>query len=291
MELSYYPGCTLKTTARNFETTALAVLELFDMQARELPEWYCCGVNFSQVQDNLMLQLAPLRTLMRAKQTGSRQLLTLCAMCYNTLRRAQQFIGEDEARRATINDFMDHEGGDFTGDEVEIIDILTLLKQIGPDKLQARITRPVSLQVAPYYGCLLLRPRTVAIDDPNNPQIMENLLSAVGCQPVAYPFRTDCCASYQIVNEPQIVHSQTKKIVTSAVQHGAELLVVLCPLCHYNLDAVQAEIARAERTFKTVPVLYFTQLLALIFGLPAALNDFGTHRIDPVPTLKAKGLL
>ena len=106
MEISYYPGCTLKANAKNLETTTLPLLELFDIQAKELDEWYCCGVSFSQASDNLMQQLAPIRTLIRAKQSGNKKLLVPCDMCYNTLRRASNFILEDSEKKETIKEFM-----------------------------------------------------------------------------------------------------------------------------------------------------------------------------------------
>lgn len=291
MEIGYYPGCTLKTSARNFERTALAVLELLGIKAVELSEWYCCGVNFSQVQDNLMLQLAPLRTLMKARDSGFTRLLTLCTMCYNTLRRASLFLQADEERQRIINDFMDRGATSYRGDEVTVIELLTLFKEIGISEIGHKIGRSgIDLKVAPYYGCMLLRPREVAVDDASDPTIMEEVLQSVGCQPVAYPMRIECCGSYQIVNEPAVVRQRTRLIVESAWQNGAEVMVVLCPLCHYNLDAVQLEIQRTDSRFQTMPVLYLTQLLALLAGIGEG-NDWSLHSIDPRPILKAKGLL
>src|SRR4030042_6012933 len=106
MEIAYYPGCTLKTTGINFEKTALALLALFDIQAIELSDWYCCGVMYSQAADNLMHQLAPLRTLLKAKETGSDRLLPLCSMCYNTLKQSQLFFQQDRGKREKIKAFL-----------------------------------------------------------------------------------------------------------------------------------------------------------------------------------------
>ncbi|MGC9364873.1 MAG: CoB--CoM heterodisulfide reductase iron-sulfur subunit B family protein [Fidelibacterota bacterium] len=292
MELSYYPGCTLKSNAKNFETSALAVLERLGVSVTELEDWYCCGVCFSQSQDNLMQQVAPVRTLVKAKESGRRQLLALCTMCFNTLKRAIEFIKNDAEKRDTIHQFMDLENTQFYGDEVEVIDILTLIRQIGLDKLKAAIIKKdVNLKVASYYGCMLLRPREIAIDSPDDPVIMEEILAHAGCENVYFPFRTDCCGSYQIVNEPEIVRERARKIVGSAVKNGADLMVTLCPLCYYNLDEVQRDIRKADASFQTVPVLYFTQLLALLMGLKPNLHDFQLHAIDPRLVLKRKGLL
>ena len=154
---------------------------------------------------------------------------------------------------------MDREETEFYGNEVEVIHILTLLKEIGVDEIKKRVTKGTDgLRIAPYYGCMLLRPREVAIDSSEDPGIMEEILESAGCKTVYYPFRTERCGSYQIVNEKDIVKIRTKKIVTSASKNGADLIVLSCPLCHYNLDEVQKEIAEEDETFKTIPILYLS---------------------------------
>lgn len=292
MDIAYYPGCTLKTTGINFEKTALALLEHFDVHAFELEDWYCCGVMPSQTRDNLMHQLAPIRTLIKTKEAESDRLLTLCSMCYNTLKRAQLFIQQDEEKRDVINTFMNREI-DFSGDEVKVIHLLNLLFEIGVEKLKDAVQNQVGgIKFAPYYGCLLTKPKEVAIvENMENPTIMEDVLNAAGCESVYFPFKTECCASFQVVNRRDIVKNRTKTIVRSAVKNGADLIVASCPLCLYNLDAVQKDLHAEDAGFQTLPVLYFTQLLALTYGIDPAINDFSLHHIDPRPLLHEKGLL
>jgi len=292
MDISYYPGCTLKTSAINYEQTSLALLSLFDINPVELKDWVCCGATYSLTTDNLMYQLAPIRTLIRAKESGNKRLLTLCDMCFNTLKRSSQFIIEDEEKRKTINDFMDEEETEYFGDEIEIIHMLSLLKEIGYENiLKMKKKDPDGLKIAAYYGCMLLRPKDIAIDSSENPTLMEDIFTDTGCQIINYPYRTECCGSYQIVNRREIIIDRTKKIISSAVKHGAELLILSCPLCDYNLDAVQKDILKQDESFQTLPVLYFSQLLSLILGIDPGINDFSLHAIDPVPVLKRKGLL
>lgn len=292
MELSYYPGCSLKSAAVNYERTALAVLSLFDIKTVELTDWVCCGSVFSLVSDNLMYQLAPVRVLIRAKETGNKRLLTLCDMCYNTLKRASLFVENDEEKRNKINEFMTYEQTEYHGGEVKVIHMLSLLDEIGPEEIKKRVKKKfANLKVAPYYACQLLRPKEIAIDSPEEPTIMERMFEAVGCEPVYFPFKTECCGSYQIVNQKEIVMDRTKKIVTSAVKNGAEIMVLSCPLCNYNIDAVQKDLKEQQSDFETIPILYFSQLLALILGIDPSLNDFSLHHIDPRAILEKKGLL
>jgi heterodisulfide reductase subunit B2 len=292
MEISYYPGCTLKANAKNLETTTLPLLELFDIQTKELEEWYCCGVSFSQASDNLMQQLAPIRTLIRAKESGNKKLLVPCDMCYNTLKRASNFVLEDSAKRDTIKEFMTLENVHYNGDEIEVTHLLTVLKNFAKGKISDLIKKPAEgLKIAPYYGCMILRPKEIAVDDSNDPTIMEDILKELNVDIVDFPFRNECCTSYQVVNERDIVKERTHQLVSSAAKRGAEMIVLSCPLCNYNLDAVQKDIKKDDASFKTLPVLYLSQLMALMLGLDSRLNDFSLHHIDPKPLLKEKGLI
>ena len=293
LELSYMPGCTLKTKGKNFETTTLKLLELLDVQVEELPDWYCCGTTYSLASDNVMNHLGPIRTLVKAKESGREQLLVLCSMCYNTLRRAQELVRTDEEKRNKVNQFMYDEETDFAGDEVRVVHLLTLLKdEIGFEALKQKLVREAGdLKIAAYYGCMLLRPGEIAVDPvAEHPSILEDLFAACGVECVYFPFRTECCGSYQTVNEKQVVLSRTKAITESAVKNGADLIVTSCPLCHYNLDAYQPKIAESNPGFRSIPVMYISQILALLAGLDGA-QDFGLHVVDPRPVLREKGLI
>jgi len=292
-QISYMPGCTLKTSGKNFETSALKLLERLDVRAEELEEWFCCGTTYSLASDNLMMHLAPIRTLVRAKETGQSELLVLCAMCYNTLRRAQLLVQQDSEKRDKINEFMYTEETAFQGDELKVVHLLSFLRDsVGLDKLrEAMALKESGLKVAPYYGCMLLRPREVSIDaSSETPAVMEDVLETAGVNCVYFPFKTECCGSFQTVNEKAVVESRTKAIAGSAVRNGADAIATSCPLCAYNLDAYQAKLAEKDPGFRTIPVLYVTQILALCAGIEDE-NDWSLHAIDPRPMLEAKGLL
>jgi heterodisulfide reductase subunit B len=293
LELSYMPGCTLKTKAKNYETTTLKLLELLDVHAEELPDWYCCGTTYSLASDNVMNHLGSIRTLVKAKESGREELLVLCSMCYNTLQRARELVRADEEKRNKINEFMYDEETDFKGDEVQILHLLTLLKdKIGFEALKQKMVREAGdLKIAAYYGCMLLRPREIAVDPvAEHPSILEDLFAACGVECVYFPFKTECCGSYQTVNEKQVVFSRTKAITESAVKNGADLIVTSCPLCHYNLDSCQPKVAEATPGFRMIPIVYISQILALLAGLEG-IQDFGLHVVDPRPVLRTKGLI
>lgn len=292
MEVTYYPGCTIKANAKNFEDSALYALEQLDIKVKELSRWNCCGTVFSLATDDLIHHMAPIRNLIRVKESGSDKVMTLCAMCYNTMKRANERMKADPESLQKINDVMYKEEIDYDG-SVEIVHLLEVIKnEIQFENLATKVQKSLkNLKVACYYGCMLLRPREIGIDDVENPTIMEDLVSALGGEPVDFPYKTECCAAYQTVDKPHIISERTNQIVSSARKRGAEVIVASCPLCAFNLDYRQKESKQDFMDFKGLPVLYFTQLLAIALNSPKKILGFNLHYFDPGPVLKEKGLI
>lgn len=291
MKIPYYPGCTLETTARNFSSTAISAAALLDVEMVELDRWNCCGGVYSLATDDSIRQIAPIRNLVRVQQSGADRVVTLCAMCYNTLKRANLSINTDVDRKDKINLFMDREE-DYDG-RVKVLHMLELLRdEVGFDRIAEKVKKPLSgLKVAPFYGCMLLRPREVGLDDVEGPTVLDRLLSIIGAEVIDDPYKTECCGSYQTVNQVDVVIERTRQIISSARKRGADAVVVSCPLCHFNLDARQRDVERKYRDFGKLPVLYFTQLLAMALGSSADICEFDAHHVDPRQVLEEKGLI
>jgi heterodisulfide reductase subunit B len=291
MTLAYYPGCTLKTRARNLEEPAVASMEALGLKLDEVPRWNCCGAVYSLADDDLMHQVAPVRNLIRVKKQRKTELVTLCAFCLNTLKRANLLMKQDVAKRDTLNDFID-EGIAYSG-EVKVLHLLEVLRdQIGWEALSQKVKLPLhGLKAAPYYGCTLLRPREVAIDNAEDPAILREFLHALGASPVDFPESTTCCGSYQVVSSPNDISEYARPILSSALSHGAEALVLTCPLCDYNLGRAQKELLKKGSGFKEMPLIYFTQLLALALGLGPRVCHFELNHGSPESLLKGKNLL
>jgi heterodisulfide reductase subunit B len=291
MSLAYYPGCTLKTRARNLEEPAVASMEALGLKLDELPGWNCCGAVYSLAEDDLIHKVAPVRNLIRARKQGAGELVALCAFCLNTLKRANLLMKEDAEKRDTVNDFID-EGMAYRG-EVKVVHLLEVLRdKIGWETLAGKVRLPLrQLRLAPYYGCTLLRPREVAIDDPENPTVLGEFLKALGASPVDFPESTRCCGSYQVMNSPDAIAGYARPILSSASSHGADALVLTCPLCDYNLGRGQKELAKEGDGFKEMPLFYFTQLLALALGLGPHICHFELNHGGPESLLREKHLL
>ncbi len=289
MKISYYPGCTLKTKAKNLEDAAVASMAALGVDFEELPRWNCCGAVHSLADDDLIHQVAPVRDLVRAMDQGSDKVVTLCSMCYNTLARANQLMRDDEVKRKTINDFMNEET-DYHG-EVEVLHFLNFVRDvIGWDKLRQAVKVPLNgLQVAPYYGCTLVRPRDVSVDPPGGPQVFTEFLEALGATVVPFPAATLCCGSYQILANPEAALTVAGTIVEWAVKVGAEALALSCPLCEYNLGKKQGELLNLGKASKQVPTYYFTQLLAVALGLGPEACRFEFNDTSSQELLKSKG--
>ena len=170
---------------------------------------------------------------------------------------------------------------------------LELLRdEIEFENIAKKVVKPLEdLKIANYYGCMLVRPKEIGLDDVENPTILENFTSALGATPIDFPYKTECCAAYQTVDKPDIVADQTQQILTSAQDQGAEIVSVSCPLCAFNLDHRQRETVQKYPEFKNIPILYFTQIMAIALGCPEETLRFDLHFIDPKPILKEKRLI
>ncbi|MFP4081179.1 MAG: CoB--CoM heterodisulfide reductase iron-sulfur subunit B family protein [Candidatus Aminicenantes bacterium] len=292
MKISYYPGCTLKNNAKNFEESTFCSLKHLGVEVEELPRWNCCGTVFSLATDDLIHHVAPIRNLLRVKESNSDQVMTLCAMCYNTLKRANQRVKSEPEDLEKINNFMYRENIEYKGD-VKIFHLLELLRdKIKFENIAKKVVKPLkNLKVASYYGCLLVRPKEVGFDDVENPTILENLIRVLGADPVDFPYKTECCAAYQTVDKPGMVAERTYHILTSAQDQGAEAVALSCPLCAFNLDHRQKETSQKYPEFRNMPIFYFTQLMAIALGCSEKDLRFDLHYIDPKPILKEKGFI
>jgi len=274
----YFPGCSLRTVARDFDRSANACARALGFELKEMQGWLCCGAVLSNVDDNLMIKAGPNRILTRAQQENNK-LVTLCAGCYNVLKRTDHHARLASPAQQSINTFNEesYNGG------VDVVHFLEILRdQVGFDAIEKNVKVPLKgLKVGAYYGCLLLRPfGEMKFDDPNRPSILENLLVKIGCTPIDYPARTDCCGSYLSVGSSENSQPMSRAIARSARSRGASLLAVSCPLCKYNLESSQ--ISEAGDSGDFLPVVYFTQLLGLALGLDAIDLDLDARQTQAI---------
>jgi len=309
MEIPYYPGCTLKRKATALDISTQEAFMALGVQLKEIPSWTCCGAVYPLTSRKISGLAAPIRILREAKIMGSDVMVTGCSFCFNVLKRANRDFTNDPLTKKRISAYIaddvrvDPETGEkrkewpeFGGEsDVKVLHLLEYLRdRIGFDSISSNMKRPLQgLEIAPYYGCALLRPaKEIGLDDPENPVIMASLFSSLVANPIDFAFKNECCASFLSVSSPEVASRASHVILESARSEGAKALAVTCPLCFYNLEQRQSEVAQQYLDFKEMPVFYFTELLALAMGVePRKAVGLNEHSVDVRPLLKSVGLL
>ena len=259
MIFSYYPGCTLKTKAKDLDRYARLSAEALGVTLAELPEWQCCGGVYPMAKDEIATKLSSVRALANAKALGQ-DLVTLCSACHNVIKQVNHDMQTDEDIALRVNNYL--ELPEPYNGETKVIHYLELLRDvIGYDELAKKVVNPLKgKKIAAYYGCLLLRPsKVMGMDNPENPRIIEDFIRAIGAEPVIYPYRNECCGGYVVMEDKALASKKSNTILESAESFGADMVVTACPLCMYNL--------KKNGTEHDLPVLYFTELLAEALGV------------------------
>ena len=256
MVFSYYPGCTLKTKAKDLDRYARASAEALGITLQELENWQCCGGAFTMARDEIATKLSSVRALADSRETG---LVTLCSACHNVIKQTNHAMANDEEFAMKVNNYMKLDTP-YHG-ETKVIHYLEMLRDVvGFDKLAAAVKNPLKgKKIAAYYGCLLLRPgKVLGMDNPENPQIIEDFIRAIGGTPVIYPYRNECCGGYMATEDKALASKKRTLVMDSAAENGADMMITACPLCLYNLT---------KNASGALPVYYFTELLAEALGV------------------------
>lgn len=283
MNFGYYPGCSLSGTAKEFDLSLKEVLKNLDTSLQEINDWCCCGASSAHSASHLLAVALPARNLILAKEQGMKEVVTPCAACFNRLKVAQHELRTDEHIRIKTDELL----GIKYSDGINVLNLISFFQQIGLDKIKANIKADLGkLNVACYYGCLLVRPHEILkFDDPENPTTMEEIVSAAGAKPVDWNFKVECCGAAHSIAHTEIVENLSMKIIDDAVNHKADVIVVACPMCHSNLDMRQKNIIKHHPDRIAVPILYLSQLIGLSMGLGQKKLGLDLHFIDTAPLI------
>ncbi len=264
MKIGYYPGCALHGSSNDYEQSVRACLHPLGIELDELDEWICCGATAAHSLNARLATALPARNLALARQQGHQQLLAPCPMCSLQLLKANADLRDRRLRRQ-MSEIVELP----VDTDVRVLNLIELLQQVSHETLRHKIVAPLSgVQPACYYGCLLTRPPAIVqFDDPEDPRSMEAMLRVCGAEPVAWNGRTRCCGAGMTVAHEATVIELSRNILADARDHGANCIVVACPMCHVNLDMKQAAIRRHDETLQALPVYYLTDLLGRAMGL------------------------
>jgi len=280
---AYYPGCTLHATAKEYDVSARLVCEKLGVGLEELDDWTCCGASSAHTTNEMLAVALPVRDLRTAEKMG-KPLAVACALCFNRLKVTEHALA-DKSKLDTVNRLV---GSDFKN-STQVVHLLEILYD---RRKSIAVSKPLKgLKVASYYGCMLVRPHEIThFDDPENPQMMDKLMTALGAQPLEWDFKTACCGASLPLTRQDIVLKLSHRILFQAKQLGADCLAVACPMCQFNLDMYQEAINKEFGGSINLPILYFTQIAGLAMGLSPKALHLDKHIIDPIPMLRNKGL-
>jgi heterodisulfide reductase subunit B len=260
-----------------YEKSLLAVFKKLNIDVEEIEDWNCCGAtNYMSINESYAIGITA-RNLALAEKQGGDELIAPCAACYMGLLKTQNYVTNDPEIKKTVCNELTKTGLSCKFD-VKIRHPLDLLVNIiGIDAIKKTVQSPFKgLKVANYYGCQLIRPIST-FDDVWNPQSMDNIAKALGAEPIDWPLKTRCCSGSMTSTMPNIGSRMNFEILKDAKSRGAEVMLTACPLCQFNLECFQGKISRQFREDVKLPVLYFTQLMGMAFGIGD--KELGLHQM------------
>jgi len=282
LKVSYYPGCSLHATGKEYDLSVKAVSKALDIELHEVEDWSCCGASSAHMTNHKLSVALPARNIMIAEK-NEWDVMIPCAACFNRFKTAQHHMRNDEALKKEVETMV---GGKFS-DSVAVRNPIDILyNDVGVERLSDKVKKKLTgLKPVSYYGCLLLRPPEICqFDDYENPYMLDKLMASLGADTRNWSCKTDCCGGSLTLGKTEIVVRLVDKLMTMAREAGANCLVTACPVCFANLDTRASENVR-------LPAFYFTEIIALAMGLEGPESWFSMHNVDPRPLLKSLSLL
>jgi len=284
--IAYYPGCSLESTATEYDHSFHAVCEALDLELVEPPGWMCCGSSPAHTTDPLLAGYYAILNLSIVERMGLSQMVAPCLGCYQRFKAGDYEMKRNPELAARVAEKIGYEY-QGTVETFHVVD--TLLERVGIDAIRARVEKPLTgLRVVSYYGCATTRPpKYTGAQRPENPVCMEEIVDALGAEPVDWSYKTDCCGGSLGISQTSLALELSAKVIENAHACGADIMINACPLCQVNVESRQVQM---DLGFE-MPVLYITQLMALAFGLEEKKAELGKNMVDPRPILRERGIL
>jgi len=269
VKYAFFPGCSIHTTAREYGISCDAVSRVLGIELIEIPDWNCCGAMDAVYAYNPFLSISMSARNLALAESMKLDIVTLCSACFFTLSRAKKLLNEDSELKGKVGNLLNDAELKYTGDVKVRHYIDVLLNDVGLEDISKNVKVKLDgLKVAPYYGCMLVRPPNIVnFDDPEHPNSMDKVIEAIGGKNVDYMYKTRCCGASLGLTEGEVMMEMTKDLLLEARNVSADCVAVPCPLCHLNMDAKQKTIESALDLKIDMPVVFFTQLMGLAFGI------------------------
>jgi len=283
--IAYYPGCSLHGTSKEYDLSTQAVFKALGVFLHEPEGWGCCGTTPAHSTDHYLSTLLPMKNVALMREKGFDHITTPCPSCFLRMRVAIKDIEEDEGLRKKVSEEIPNLSSN--GMRVEHL-LNTVTEKIGFQQVASKVLQPLKgLKVVCYYGCIITRPPKITQEkDYEYPTNMDRLMKTLGITSLDWSYKTRCCGASLGISQLPIALELSRKILKNAEGVEADAIVVACPLCHVNLDARQKQIEEEFKEPFNLPIIYFTQLMGLAFGLKPERLGLDKHFVDPIPILK-----
>ena len=274
--MTYYPGCSSQGTGKHLDESLRAVLPEVGVGLDEIEDWNCCGASVGHIGGGQLPNLALTgRNLAQARKKGSQDVIVGCAACYLNTHGGNEKIKADVKKRAQVNEALAAGGLSYEADLQVRHACEVLVNDVGVAEIEKRVTNPLKgLKVAGYVGCQTVRPfaGTVAggdYDCYDDPTFLDDFTKACGAEAVPFKHKTSCCGASVSVMSPERTLHLMRAIVEEAANQGADVISTPCPLCQTNVEMFQAQINEKYGTSYNIPVVFYSQLMAVAFGMDA----------------------
>ena len=265
-EYSYYPGCSVEASNRAYDISSRSVAQALGVDLIELADWNCCGATaYMSVREKRAMALSA-RNLALAEREN-RDLVTICNGCFSVLNKTNLYMAANKELRRDLCQALQAADLEYHG-TVKVRHLLdVLVNDVGESAIRDKVAKDLKgLKVAPYYGCQLNRPKGM-FDDPERPTSLDGLVTWLGAEAVPYGLKTKCCGGMLMTTRPDVCETVVLRLLSAAVEAGAECIATICPLCQINLEAYQGKISKRFGGHFDLPIFYFTQLVGLALGL------------------------
>lgn len=284
MKYGYYPGCSMEKNARAYHDSTLAVAKPLGIEFVEVDDWNCCGATEIISINKLPAYALVGRNLaLAAAQNGSTKLVAPCSACYLNLKKVDHYLAENKQLKQKVDLALEAGGLSYQPGSLTVQHLLEVIAvDIGIEAVQDQVKKPLyNLRVAPYYGCLVPRPAAMdSFDNPEHPTSLDKVLASLGATVVDFALKAQCCGGHMTQISEETALELIRRLLKNADDSGADMIATLCPMCQLNLDAYQDAVNAHFGTNFKIPVVYFTQLMGLAFGIPASELGFGKELVS-----------
>ncbi len=280
MRYAYFPGCSLEKNASAYDQSFRAVIDILDQELVELDDWNCCGAT-EYFSLNPLPAYALVARNLALTPDGLTDLVAPCSACYINLWKTDHNMGLYPQLNSDVNEALAEARMSYRPGRVRVRHAIDMLaNDVGYDVIASHVKKPLTgLSFAPYYGCFVVRPDH-GFDNPEYPMTLDRLLEALGATVVEYPLKASCCGGHMPQISPEAAYGLIHELIATAATRGADAIVTVCPMCQLNLDMYQSQANRQLGTEYSMPVLYFTQMMGLAFGLSAEEMGFGQELVS-----------